>query len=358
MLGRVFDEWQNGGSSDQGRPDRPRRRGLKIFVALMLFAAAIGATGVTYYRWCQAKPDGPQLALSLAVPRGSSGSEVVSMLHDRGVIRCGLVSRLEVKRRHETFEAGTYRLSTNMALDDALDVMERGPAAPPSVRLTIPEGWRLTQMAARVQEELGIPSTEFLDAATSRSYSLRPYLPPGTPTVEGFLFPNTYRFIKRIATASSVIHELLQEFATEVGSLPWVNARRLGVSDYQVVTIASMIEREARVPRDRAKIAAVIYNRLKIGMSLGIDATIQYIDPNPSDGLTDSDLHIDSPYNTRLHAGLPPTPIASPGLASLRAALDPAHVGYLYYVLCGADGHHAFANTNAEFLQLKARCLG
>ncbi len=102
--------------------------------------------------------------------------------------------------------------------------------------------------------------------------------------------------------------------------------------------IASMIEREARVPSDRAKIAAVIYNRLDKGMPLGIDATIGYIDPDPSNGLTVSDFEIDSPYNTRLHTGLPPTPIASPGIPSFRAALNPADVPYLYYVLCSSNG--------------------
>ena len=119
-----------------------------------------------------------------------------------------------------------------------------------------------------------------------------------------------------------------------------------------------MIEREALLPSDRAKIAAVIYNRLADGMPLGIDATIGYIDPDPSNGLTVSDFAIDSPYNTRLHTGLPPTPIASPGIASLTAALAPAHVPYLYYVLCGADGHHKFSVSYNQFLADKASCLG
>jgi UPF0755 protein len=119
-----------------------------------------------------------------------------------------------------------------------------------------------------------------------------------------------------------------------------------------------MIEEEAKVPEDRTKISAVIYNRLKMGMSLGIDATLQYVDPDPSNGLTDSDLHIDSPYNTRDNPGLPPTPIASPGRASLLAALNPAPVDDLYYVLCGEDGHHEFTSSYDEFLQLKSRCLG
>jgi UPF0755 protein len=124
------------------------------------------------------------------------------------------------------------------------------------------------------------------------------------------------------------------------------------------VTVASMIEKEARIERDRPLIAAVIYNRLRDGMPLGIDATVQYIDPDPSNGLTASDFEIDSPYNTRIHTGLPPTPIASPGLASLSAALEPAHVDYLYYVLCGHDGHHRFSRTYQRFLRDKAECLG
>ncbi len=130
------------------------------------------------------------------------------------------------------------------------------------------------------------------------------------------------------------------------------------MSDYQIVVIASMIEREAAVASDRAKIAAVIYNRLADGMPLGIDATIGYIDPDPSNGLTVSDFAIDSPYNTRLHTGLPPTPIASPGIASLRAALAPADVPYLYYVLCGANGAHRFSVSYQQFLSDKAECLG
>jgi UPF0755 protein len=119
-----------------------------------------------------------------------------------------------------------------------------------------------------------------------------------------------------------------------------------------------MVEEEAKLARERPLIAAVILNRLARGMPLGIDATIAYIDPDPSDGLTASDLEIRSPYNTRLFPGLPPTPIASPGLDSIRAALEPARTDDLYYVLCGADGHHEFSAAYEEFLADKARCLG
>ncbi|MFN2544988.1 MAG: endolytic transglycosylase MltG [Actinomycetota bacterium] len=351
----MFEDWQD--DSARGRHRRGRRRGLKLLIAFLLLVLVVGTSAFTYYRWCQGG-SGPQRAVTLTIPRGASGGDVVSLLHDKGVVRCGLVSRFELKRRGGTIEAGTYHLTTNMTLDQAFDRIQAGPSEPPSTRFTIPEGWRLTQIAARAQEVLGVSSKDFLAAAHSGDYALEPYLPAGTGSLEGFLFPNTYRFPVRGVTSGDVIRKLLDEFGSEARVLPWAKSRSLGVSDYQVVVVASMIEREARVEGDRSKIAAVIYNRLKIGMPLGIDATIQYIDPDPSDGLTDSDLHIDSPYNTRLHTGLPPTPIASPGLASLRAALQPAQVDYLYYVLCGADGHHEFTSSYDQFLVLKAQCLG
>jgi UPF0755 protein len=186
-----------------------------------------------------------------------------------------------------------------MTLDDAIKVLSTPPPAVPSVRLTIPEGYRLTQIAERVQEELDIPQDRFLIVAQDKDWSLAPYLPAGKGT-EGFLFPETYRFAKDSAP-KDVIQRLLDQFETEAQGLDWGNAKALGVSDYEIVVIASMIEREAAVASDRAKIAAVIYNRLAIGMPLGIDATIGYIDPNPSNGLTVSDFAIDSPYNTAAH---------------------------------------------------------
>ena len=339
------------------RPRRGVRRWPKVLLTLVVAFAAVGCAAAGYYQWCRGA-SGPKDPLTVSVPHGVSGTDVVSRLKDRGVVRCGLVSKLVVRIRDVSFQAGAYRLTTNMTLDDALDALEAGPVGPPTVQLTIPEGFRVTQIADRVSSTLGLPASEFVDRATSGDYSLPPYLPKGTSTVEGFLYPNTYEFVKDKTSADDVIRELLDEFGKEAKTLPWPNAERLGVTPYEVVTIASMIEEEAKVPQDRTKIAAVIYNRLKIGMSLGIDATIRYIDPDPSNGLTESDLHIDSPYNTRDNPGLPPTPIASPGRPSLLAALEPADVDYLYYVLCGTDGHHEFTASYDEFLRLKSRCLG
>lgn len=289
-----------------------------------------------------------------------SGEQVVDRLRELGVVRCGgLVGRMLLRGtgKADGILAGTYRLTTNMTFDDAIAVLSTPPTPVSTVSVTIPEGYRLTQIAARVQEALGIQAKELLSSAMRPSWRLAPYLPAGRGT-EGFLFPDTYAFVKADTTADDVVRRMLDHFGTEADPLAWTNAKKLGVTPYQVVIIASMIEREARVASDRAKIAAVIYNRLADGMTLGIDATLLYDDPTPDGELSASDLRSKSPYNTRLHRGLPPTPIASPGLASLRAALQPADVPYLYYVLCGADGRHRFSVSYDRFLQDKAACLG
>ncbi len=187
---------------------------------------------------------------------------------------------------------------------------------------------------------------------------LPPYLPEGTASPEGFLFPKSYEFVKEGLSARVVAEQLLEQFREEAEKLPFDRTEELGVTPYELVIIASMIEEEAGVDRDRRLIAGVIYNRLEIGMALGIDATLLYDDPTPDGELSTPDLAFDSPYNTRINAGLPPTPIASPGEKSLRAALDPADTEFLYYVLCGADGHHKFGLTLAEHNRNVDECLG
>ncbi|MGZ4114279.1 MAG: endolytic transglycosylase MltG [Actinomycetota bacterium] len=342
---------------------RARRRranwGLRISLVVLLIASGLAVAGVRYYQWCQGS-GGTQTRVTVQIPEGATGSQIVHELQDKGVVRCGTVSEWLLRRSglSEKIRAGTYDLTTNMDPNQAFLAITKAPPPAPTVDLTIPEGYRLTQIAERVQEVLKIPAKRFLAAAGNGQWSLPPYLASGDP-LEGFLFPNTYEFERHGTSAGDVIRRLLDEFRTEAANLPWSAAeKQTGLSAYQLVVVASMIEREARIEKDRPLIAAVIYKRLKDGMTLGSDATIQYIDPNPANGLTESDLQIQSPYNTRINTGLPPTPIASPGLASLKAALEPAHVGYLYYVLCGADGHHKFSTSYGQFLQDKQRCLG
>jgi UPF0755 protein len=228
-------------------------------------------------------------------------------------------------------------------------------APPPEVRVLIPEGRTRVQIAQTAAAD-GLKGSYRLASRRSPLLDPRTYgAPAGTPDLEGFLFPATYD-MDRGAPASRLVEEQLAAFRENFGAREIAAARALHVTPYQLLTVASMVEREAVVPGDRAKIAAVIYNRLAARMPLGIDATLYYAVElergiaTYTGELTEAQLRIDSPYNTRTHLGLPPTPISNPGLASIEAAAHPAHVAYLYYV-AGADGcgEQVFSDTQAQF---------
>lgn len=342
-------------------PRRPRR--LSLLVALVLFVGVVGvgAWAANHYRQCQGAAEGPARPVTFEVTEGATGEEVIRGLHEEGVIPCGgFVGTMLLRGtgKADRIRTGSFELTKGMTLEDAVDVLTTPPPEVPTVELVIPEGYRLTQIAATVEEALGIPARRFLRELRSGGYSLPPYLPADAASPEGFLFPKSYEFVEDGLTARIVAERLLEQFRTEAEDVRIERAEDLGVTPYELVIIASMIEEEARVDRDRRVIAGVIYNRLKLGMALGIDATLLYDDPTPDGELSSSDLEFDSPYNTRINRGLPPTPIASPGAESLRAALNPADTDYLYYVLCGADGHHKFAKTHAQHIRNVDDCLG
>ena len=210
------------------------------------------------------------------------------------------------------------------------------PAPPPVVlkttTVTIPEGYSRAQ-TARVAREAGLKGS-YLKASEGH---------------EGFLFPDTFE-LERGAPAADLVQLQLRDFKRRVAGVDMGYARSKNLTTRDVVTIASMIEREAQLEKERPLIAAVIYNRLHEGMPLGIDATIRFATGNYDEPLTESELAVDSPYNTRVNAGLPPGPIGNPGLASIEAAAHPAKVDYLYYVVKpGACGEHSFSPSAAEF---------
>jgi UPF0755 protein len=226
---------------------------------------------------------------------------------------------------------------------------------PVAVKVLIPEGKTRLQIAQIASSE-GL--TGSYRVASRRSALLNPAhygAPRDTPDLEGFLFPATYD-MNPGASVGELVNEQLIAFRQRFGASQIRRAHELGATPYELLTVASMIEREAQTSHDRPLIAAVIYNRLHQGMPLGIDATIYYAVElqrgiaTDTNELTEAELHIDSPYNTRTHTGLPPTPISNPGLASIEAAAHPAHVSYLYYV-AAADGcgEQAFSTSEAAF---------
>ncbi|MGH2723129.1 MAG: endolytic transglycosylase MltG [Actinomycetota bacterium] len=336
---------------DPRRPPR-RRAARSILILLVILLALGGAAGGLYVYATGAS--GPAEPVTVAIPQGASADEVAEILAEAGVIRSSLAFRVaaSVRGLGTSLLAGSYRLRTNMTISEVLDSLQEGPPAPRTVDVTFPEGLELHQVAEVASESLGVTRGAFERLAASGRFVLPPYLPKGTPTTEGFLFPKTYSFSPDV-DAEDVILRLLEQFEEEARGLPWGRAERLGLTPYEVVIVASLIEREARVPGDRAKISAVIHNRLEEGMPLQIDATVQYALPEENRILTVEDYRYPSPYNTYLHPGLPPTPIASPGRASLEAALRPANAGYLYFVVIDESGRHAFAETYEEFFRLK-----
>ena len=221
-----------------------------------------------------------------------------------------------------------------------------------SVTVTFPEGSWLTDFARIVGRETHISRRRFLSMA--RSGRVRSALQPAdVDTLEGLLWPSTYQ-VDENDTATSLLRRLTDEMDERVADVDLEEPRKRGLTAYEAVIVASMVEAEARVPSDRPKIATVIYNRLARGMSLGIDATVAYAIGKRGGGLTDEDLAVDSPYNTRIHTGLPPTPIGAPGMASLRATAEPATGNWLYFVVADCDGRHAFSDSYSEFLADKA----
>jgi peptidoglycan lytic transglycosylase G len=338
---------------------RERRRGLVILATILVLLIAFAATGVGFWTWATGA-SGPKTKLVVTIPPGASGSQVAALLEDEGVIRSTWAFKLMARFRGFSggFQAGVYtNLTTNMSVEEALDALKKGPLPKRSVQALLPEGLTVAQIATRIQDQLGIRRADFQKAVADGKWSLSPYLPKGATSLEGFLFPKKYEFPAGVS-AGDVIKRLLAQFKLEVRDLPWSSYKQLGLKrPYDVVTVAAMIEREARFPEDRPKIARVIYNRLARGMPLQIDATVQYA-LGAWRPLTLDDLKVQSPYNTYLHQGLPPTPIASPGLASLQAALSPAKGKWLYYVVIDAQGHHAFTASYDEFLRLREQYQG
>jgi cell division protein YceG involved in septum cleavage len=238
---------------------------------------------------------------------------------------------------------------TVLTLAKSLGASKPAPVLPKVVKVTIPEGYTRAQIAALAKAD-GMTG-DYL-AASVRSSLLHPSrygAPHGTPSLEGFLFPATYDLYTG-TPVKHLVNEQLLAFRENFNDVVIRRAHALGVTPYELLTVASMIEREAALTHDRPLVAAVIYNRLHLHMDLGIDATIRYALNDFSKPLTEAQLHDPSPYNTRLHTGLPPTPISNPGAASIHAAAYPAHAGYLYYV-AGADGcgEQVFSTGIAEF---------
>jgi cell division protein YceG involved in septum cleavage len=238
-------------------------------------------------------------------------------------------------------------------LDGGGETQVAAQQAKPAKTLTLPEGYDREQIAA-IATQAGLGGDYMKASQSFRGFDPGRYGAQSPESLEGFLFPATYELPRR-PTVDDLVSRQLDAFQQNVSGVDMGYARSKNLTIYDVLTIASMIEREVQVPRERKLVAAVIYNRLHAGMPLQIDATIRFATGNFTKPISPSELETDSPYNTYANTGLPPGPIGNPGLASIEAAAKPARVPYLYYVVKpNTCGEHTFATTLAEFNRAKA----
>ena len=341
-------------AANGGTPRPPRRRPAflgKLGRHPFLIFAVVAALFVLWFLNSLFQPfhgDGSG-KVQVTVPKGSSVSEVGDLLSDRDVIDNSTLFQVRVTlagKRSEIY-SGRFTLAHDMSYGAAIDALSTPPVKR-TTSVTIPEGYTRSQ-AAQLVEEAGVPGDYTKATVKSRYLDPASYGGKGAKDLEGFLFPDTFE-LKPTAPVEDLVQLQLQDFKRRIKGVDMKYAKSKNLTVFDVVTIASMVEDEAGVDSQRGLVASVIYNRLHEGMPLGIDATIRFATGNYTEPLTESELAIDSPYNSRTNAGLPPGPISNPGLASIEAAAHPPKTDYLFYVTTpGACGKLTFAKTEAEF---------
>lgn len=361
--GWIEDAWDTAELLDPAESERPRARRrlvkwLLFSVTVLLIAAMLTGGGIGMWVVKQVNPPGrPGDEITFTVNEGDTLESISDRLKQQQIITHAGVFEWYVKRQGGLeLVPGYYSIRPMDTMGNLMSVLSTPPAET-YTEVTFPEGYTLTQMAARLSEKVTHLNAADFDQATSDG-SIDPEfldLPFGVTSLEGLLFPDTYQ-----VAASETVDDVVQRMLDLMARVGRQEGLDTSFAPYETLIIASIIEREAKVPEDRAKIARVIYNRLELGMPLQVDATLFYRQDasRPFDELK----AIDTPYNTYLYTGLPPTPIANPGRASIRAALNPAPnpdvnsdicidlprdtpCKLIYYVLATEEGGHAFAVT-------------
>ncbi|MFS0554476.1 endolytic transglycosylase MltG [Brevibacillus sp. 179-C9.3 HS] len=344
-------------------PDRPmmhrRRRGGRIvmwLVALfMVFILAAG--GAAWYVYQQLQPvAGEQTVKNVTIPSGSSVQKIGTLLEEQGLIRNADVFNYYVKYKGVApkLKAGEYQFTTGQAIDEMLTAMVEGNTVVNANRFTIPEGWNVEQIADHLDKEGIVEKAAFLKEVNEGKFPEYPFvaaIPEHADRkhrLEGYLFPETYE-VDKDATAHDVVSRMLAQFQKEWKPEWTEQLKQNKLTVDEAVNLASIVEREVTVDKERPLVAGVYYNRIRDKWPLQADATVQFILGKQRDRLTYEDLKVKSPYNTYTNPGLPPGPIANPGRASLEAVVNPAQHDYFFYVT-KKDGtsEHYFSKTLQE----------
>jgi len=340
-----------GGAGGSGA--RGRAGGGSPLTARRLVGLGVVAIGLAFVwvGWTVFQPfhgDGGE-RINVEVPEGAGAGQVGDLLAEQGVVANSSVFELRATlagKRSEIYP-GTYTLAEDMSYSEAIEALSTIPVER-TVTITIPEGYSRPQ-AAEIAAGAGLSGDYMRASVESELLDPARYGGRNAQSLEGFLFPATYE-LPAEAGAAALVNSQLRAFEDRLAGIDLRYARSKNLTVYDVLTIASMIDREVSIPRERRLVAAVIYNRLSDGIPLGIDATTRFAVDNYTDPLTQSELDSDSPYNTRNRAGLPPGPIGNPGEEAIRAAARPADSNVLYYVVePGTCGEHSFSATYEEF---------
>jgi len=329
-----------------------------ILVVVLVIAVLIGFK--LYFSGAEKAMDTTATDLYvLTIPQGVSTGEISIILEEKGIIKSSSAFKnlAKLSGYDGKFKAGEYSLSPSMNAKEIMLILEGGRSN--TRRFTIPEGLTVSQVADKLAAEGLIDRDTFMDEVENGVFNQKfvEFLPAGPNRLEGFLFPETYD-IFTTSTEHDIINRMLNQFDLIYKDEYYARALELGYDINQIITIASMIERETLVQDEMTKVSSVIYNRLNIDMLLQIDATVQYALGQQKDRLTYKDLEVDSLYNTYLFKGLPYGPISSPGKDAIYAALYPDDTEYYYYVLSAAgNGTHNFAKTYNQFLNYKNQYL-
>ncbi|MCL6473292.1 MAG: endolytic transglycosylase MltG [Firmicutes bacterium] len=331
-------------------------KGIIASLGLVIIIGTVVLVGYLAWKSFLQEDNTPKVPVKVKIEKGMTASQIGGLLQKKKVIKNSFVFRVAAKKRgvESDFKPGEYEFTTGMEYNVVIDRLIAGPPIT-YYDITLPEGWTAKQMAARIGPVGHINADEYLNIVEQglleRDYPFLQNSGAKSKSLEGYLFPDTYR-IKKGTTAAQFVDLQLQQFQKKTEGLDWSKAAAIGRSPYEIIIIASLVERETKVADERPIVASVIYNRLAKGMLLQIDATVQYALPEHKDRLTFDDLKVDSPYNTYKNPGLPPGPICNPGFASIQAALNPATTNYLYYVLAPDNsGRHTFTNSYDEFIK-------
>jgi peptidoglycan lytic transglycosylase G len=317
-----------------------RQLGFLSLLALLFLGVVFGVASMFQ------PPSASAESVRVEVPRHATVRTIAERLEEKGLIRHRYAFMLMARIMGESnnLKAGEYELQPRMPLLEIIDKLARGDAT--AVWFTVPEGYTVSQVADTLTRLGMVEHSRFMRLAASDGARFEVGVRSPRASLEGYLFPDSYKFKKGVG-ASAIIRGMLRNFHDQVveGLRDQIHANDLPLD--KIIILASLIEREARVPEDRPLISAVIRNRLQRHMLLQIDASVLYALGHHKERVLLTDLQVDSPYNTYRYAGMPPGPICSPGLDSIKAALNPARVNYLYYV-ARPDGHHVFSTTLSE----------